>query len=177
MVLLTLELLGDGDARPQGTYTLDLPVTYRKATLVAVDLHAPSTSLVETWSAAQTGDSSRKAYAPIYVDIEGIAGDSDVRIHTDHADDGSFPRTLIPIGDSKTAQHSLRTLGLTLRDGDPITYSAGHRITAHLYTRSVEGGTFGNILPIAQEASDGEGGTTPGGWTDDSRCTLYIELE
>jgi hypothetical protein len=111
------------------------------------------------------------------VDIEGIVGDSDVRLHTDHADDGSYPRTLIPIGDSKTAQHSLRTVGLTLRTGRPITYSAGHQVTAHLYTRSVEGGTFGNILPIAQEASDGEGGTTPGGWTDDSRCTLYIELE
>ena len=177
MVLLTLELLGDGDARPQGTYTLDLPVTYSKATLIAVDLHAPSTSLSQSWSKAQTGDVPRTAYAPIYVDIEGIAGDSDVRLHTDHPDDGSYPRTLIPIGDSKTAQHSLRTVGFTLRTGRPITYSAGHRITDHLFTRSVENGTFGNILPIAQEASDGEGGTVAGGWTDDSRCTLYIELE
>jgi hypothetical protein len=38
------------------TFTLDHALTYSKATLCAVDLHAPSPELVESWTSTQTGD-------------------------------------------------------------------------------------------------------------------------
>ena len=43
--------------------------------------------------------------------------------------------------------------------------------------RSVEDGTYGDVVPMPASASDGEGGTIPGAWTNDCRCTLYIDLQ
>eukprot|EP01043_Picozoa_sp_COSAG02_P089793 COSAG02_NODE_26727_length_626_cov_0.774194_1_plen_66_part_10 len=37
-----------------------------------------------------------------------------------------------------------------------------------------ESGSLGDIVPLLANQSDGEGGTTYGPWTNDSRCTLYI---
>lgn len=77
MVLLTLEISGNATSSPRHTFTLDHPLSYSKATLVGIDLHAPSPGLSQSWTSAQTGDDypqNRTAYAPLYVDIEGIAG-------------------------------------------------------------------------------------------------------
>jgi len=77
MTLLTLELLGDGSAVAETTHTLDLPLSFKSATLRAVDLHAPGTQLAQSWTKAQTGDTQsvpRDVYSPLYVDISGRRG-------------------------------------------------------------------------------------------------------
>ena len=52
MVLLALELTGNAATSPSVTYTLQRAVRYSKATLRAVDLHAPSPGLSHSWTAA-----------------------------------------------------------------------------------------------------------------------------
>ena len=183
MVLLALELTGNATSDPSYTFTLRHPVTYSKATLVGIDLHAPSPLLSESWSNTQTGDDypqNRTAYAPLYADIEGIADNGHVMFHTSHSDADEHRGRLVPIGDAKTGNHSLRSLSLPLfahADGGTVTREAGSDITVTLYYRSVENGSLGDITPLLANASDGEGGTTHGPWTNDSRCTLYIDLQ
>eukprot|EP01044_Picomonas_judraskeda_P012402 COSAG03_NODE_1772_length_3544_cov_800.559071_3_plen_63_part_00 len=58
-----------------------------------------------------------------------------------------------------------------------VTREVGYNIAVSLYYRSVETGSLGDILPLPANVSDGEGGTTYGAWTHDSRCTLYIDLQ
>jgi hypothetical protein len=183
MVLLALELAGNATVSPSYTFTLDHALTYSRATLCAVDLHAPSPGLVESWTSAQTGDDypvNRTAYAPLYADIGGIADNGHVHFYTSHNDDGEHPRHLVPIGDAKTGNHSLRSVNIPLfvnADGATVTREVGYNITVSLYYRSVETGSLGDILPLPANVSDGEGGTTYGAWTHDSRCTLYIDLQ
>ena len=81
MVLLTLELSGNATSAPRHTFILDHPLSFSKATLVGIDLHAPSPGLSQSWTSTQTGDDypqNRTAYAPLYVDIEGIADHAQV---------------------------------------------------------------------------------------------------
>ena len=183
MVLLALELAGNATVNPSYTFTLDHALTYSRATLCAVDLHAPSPGLVESWTSTQTGDDypvNRTAYAPLYADIGGIADNGHVHFYTSHNDDGEHPRHLVPIGDAKTGNHSLRSVNIPLfvnADGATVTREVGYNITVSLYYRSVETGSLGDILPLPANVSDGEGGTTYGAWTKDSRCTLYIDLQ
>eukprot|EP01043_Picozoa_sp_COSAG02_P013931 COSAG02_NODE_565_length_20246_cov_13.930163_6_plen_162_part_00 len=101
MVLLALELTGNATSDPSYTFTLRHPVTYSKATLVGIDLHAPSPLLSESWSNTQTGDDypqNRTAYAPLYADIEGIADNGHVMFHTSHSDADEHRGRLVPIG-------------------------------------------------------------------------------
>ena len=56
MVLLALELAGDATQDPSYAFTLDHEVAYSKATLCAIDLHAPSPGLSQSWTSTQTGD-------------------------------------------------------------------------------------------------------------------------
>ena len=73
MVLLALELSGNATSNPSYLFTLRHTLTYSKATLCGIDLHAPSPELSESWSNTQTGDDypqSRTAYAPLYADID-----------------------------------------------------------------------------------------------------------
>ena len=90
MVLIALELAGNDTAAPSYTFTLQHPLSYSTATLRAVDLHAPSVGLSQSWTAAQTGDggypSNRTAYAPLYVDIEGVMDDGQVALYSSHTD-------------------------------------------------------------------------------------------
>ena len=86
----------------------------------------------------------------------------------------------MPIGDAKSGNHSLRALNIPLftsADDGVTIREAGDEITVTLYYRSVENGSLGDIVPLVANESDGEGGTTFGAWTNDSRCTLYIDLE
>ena len=53
MVLLALELAGNATSTPSYTYTLRHSLTYTKATLRAIDLHAPSPELSESWTGTQ----------------------------------------------------------------------------------------------------------------------------
>eukprot|EP01046_Picozoa_sp_COSAG06_P020379 COSAG06_NODE_1488_length_9290_cov_4.140899_7_plen_187_part_00 len=186
MVLLALELTGNAATSPSVTYTLQRAVRYSKATLRAVDLHAPSPGLSHSWTAAQTGDggypSNRTAYAPLYVDIEGIMDDGQVELYTSHTDDGDHTRRLLPIGDAKSENHSLRAVNLPLasaiEDGAALELAAGHQITATLYYRSMEAGTVSNVEPVPANVVAGDGGIESyGAWTNDSRLTLYVELE
>ena len=183
MTLLTLELLGDGSAVAETTHTLSLPLSFKTATLRAVDLHAPGTQLTQTWTKAQTGDNlggSRDVYSPLYVDIEGLLDDGAVRFFSSD-DDGISPqlRTLIPIGSAGstgTYVPGLRTLNLPIGSGD-FNLAAGTTLTVRLHYRSVEDGVYGDIEQLPAQTSDGEGGTIPGAWSDDCRCTLYIDLQ
>ena len=73
MVLLALELSGNATSNQSYLFTLRHTLTYSKATLCGIDLHAPSPELSESWSNTQTGDDypqSRTAYAPLYADID-----------------------------------------------------------------------------------------------------------
>jgi hypothetical protein len=70
----------------------------------------------------------------------------------------------------------VRKLDVPLASGN-FTLDAGSTITMRMFYRSVEDGTYGDIVPIPAPDSDGEGGTTPGAWSNDCRCTLYIELQ
>ena len=181
MTLLTLELLGDGSADAETTHTLDLPLSFKSATLRAVDLHAPGTQLAHTWTKTQTGDgadASRDVYSPLYVDIEGLVDDAAVRFYSSH-DDGIPLRTLIPVGSAGstgTYVSGVRELNVPLASGN-FTLGAGSTITVRMFYRSVEDGTYGDVVPMLASTSDGEGGTTPGAWSDDCRCTLYIDLQ
>jgi hypothetical protein len=88
----------------------------------------------------------------------------------------------LPIGDAKTSNHSLRTLNLpiasALQTGGLIEMEAGDTITATLYYRSMEGGSIGDIVPVPANVVAGDGGIESyGAWTNDSRCTLYIDFE
>ena len=186
MVLIALELTGNDTAAPSYTFTLQSPLSYSTATLRAVDLHAPSVGLSQSWTAAQTGDggypSNRTAYAPLYVDIEGVMDDGQVALYSSHTDSAQHNRCLLPIGDAKTSNHSLRTLNLpiasALQTGGLIEMEAGDEITATLYFRSMEGGSIGDIVPVPANVVAGDGGIESyGAWTNDSRCTLYIDFE
>ena len=91
MVLLAMELAGNATVSPSYTFTLDHALTYSRATLCAVDLHAPSPGLVESWTSTQTCDDypvNRTAYAPLYADIGGVADNGHVHFYTSHNDDG-----------------------------------------------------------------------------------------
>ena len=181
MTLLTLELLGDSTSIAQATHTLDFPVSFTSATLRAVDLHAPGSQLTHTWNKAQTGDNlgtSVDVYSPLYVDLDGLCDDAAVRFYSSH-DDGIPQRTLIPVGSAGatgTYVSGVRELNVPLASGN-FTLDAGSTITMRMFYRSVEDGTYGDVVPMPASASDGEGGTTPGAWSNDCRCTLYIELQ
>ena len=185
MVLLALELAGNATSNPSYTFTLRHPLTYTKATLVGIDLHAPSPLLSESWSNTQTGDDypqNRTAYAPLYADIEGIADNGHVMFHTSHSDADEHRGRLVPIGDAKSGNHSLRSLSLPLftsTDGGAVTRDAGSDITVTLYYRSVESGSLGDIMELTANTIDDEDGSVDeyGPWTNDSRCTLYIDLQ
>ena len=88
---------------------------------------------------------------------------------------------MVPIGDAKSDNHSLRQVNIplasALTSGTMIEKEAGDTVTVTLFYRSVENGSLGDIVELPANVSDGEGGTTFGAWTNDSRCTLYIELE
>ena len=78
MTLLTLELLGDSTSIAETTHTLDFPLSFKTATLRAVDIHAPGSQLTKTWlkSATRDADSgSRDVYSP-YVDLDGLFDDT-----------------------------------------------------------------------------------------------------
>lgn len=185
MVLLALELAGNATSNPSYSFTLRHPLTYTKATLVGIDLHAPSPLLSESWSNTQTGDDypqNRTAYAPLYADIEGIADNGHVMFHTSHSDADEHRGRLVPIGDAKSGNHSLRSLSLPLftsTDGGAVTRDAGSDITVTLYYRSVESGSLGDIVELTANTIDDEDGSVDeyGPWTNDSRCTLYIDLQ
>ena len=186
MVLIALELTGNDTAAPSYTFTLQSPLSYSTATLRAVDLHAPSVGLSQSWTAAQTGDggypSNRTAYAPLYVDSEGVMDDGQVALYSSHTDSAQHNRCLLSIGDAKTSNHSLRTLNLpiasALQTGGLIEMEAGDEITATLYYRSMEGGSIGDIVPVPANVGAGDGGIESyGAWTNDGRCTLYIDFE
>ena len=181
MTLLTLELLGDSTAVAETTHTLDFPLSFTTATLRAVDLHAPGSQLTHTWTKAQTGDNlgtSMDVYSPLYVDLDGLCDDGAVRFYS--SDDDDIPlRTLIPVGSAGptgTYVSGVRKLDVPLAKGD-FELPAGSKITVRMFYRSVENGTYGDIVPMPASASDGEGGTTPGAWSNDCRCTLYIDLQ
>eukprot|EP01043_Picozoa_sp_COSAG02_P015282 COSAG02_NODE_648_length_18943_cov_924.526746_2_plen_147_part_00 len=78
-----------------------------------------------------------------------------------------------------------RRIHATARQGitDKVTIQAGpaldagSTITMRMFYRSVEDGTYGDVEPMPASASDGEGGTIPGAWSNDCRCTLYIDLQ
>eukprot|EP01050_Picozoa_sp_SAG11_P000626 SAG11_NODE_21_length_25065_cov_3.589081_27_plen_176_part_00 len=175
MTLLTLELLGDSTAVAETTHTLDFPLSFTTATLRAVDLHAPGSQLTQTWTTTHSGDgqgSSRDVYSPLYVDLDGLCDDGAVRFYS--SDDDDIPlRTLIPTG---TYMSGVRKLDVPLAKGD-FELPAGSKITVRMFYRSVENGTYGDIVPMPASASDGEGGTTPGVWSNDCWCTLYIDLQ
>ena len=181
MTLLALELLGDSTSIAQTTHTLDFPLSFTTATLRAVDLHAPGSQLSHTWNKAQTGDSqgtSVDVYSPLYVDLDGLCDDAAVRFYSSH-DDGIPLRTLIPVGSAGstgTYVSGVRELNVPLASGN-FTLAAGSTITVRMFYRSVEDGTYGDVVPMLASTSDGEGGTTPGAWSDDCRCTLYIDLQ
>lgn len=179
MTLLTLELLGDNDNVAETTHTLDLPLSFKTATLRAVDVHAPGTSLTHSWTKVQTGDTEdRDVYAPLYVDIEGLLDDGAVRFFSS-ADDGIPLRTLIPIGSAGptgTSVPSIRNLNIPIGSGD-FRLAAGTTLTVRLFYRSVEDGVYGPIVQLPAESSDGYTTTTPGAWSNDCRCTLYIDLQ
>ena len=160
MVLLALELAGNATSTPSYTYTLRHSLTYTQATLRAIDLHAPSPELSESWTGTQlNGDpytSNRTAYAPLYADIGGIADDGQVNFYTSHSDAGEHRGRLVPIGDAKSGNHSLRALNIPLftsaNDGVTIR-EAGDEITVTLYYRSVENGSLGDIVPLVANES------------------------
>ena len=179
MTLLVLELLGGADNPAEASYTLTQPVTFTTAVLRAVDIHAPGPGLTWTWNGTQTGQvgNTRTAYAPLYVDLDGLADDRAVLFHSSVPDEYA-PRTLIPIGDAKTANHELRSLNLPIASGGNFTLPAGSIITARLFYRSVEGGSIGDITELPVRVPDGEGGeTTTAAWANDARLTLYIDLQ
>ena len=71
MTLLALEILGDSTSSAETTHTLDHPLSFKTATLHAVDVHAPGSALTQSWTTAQTGDTSgstRTVDSPLYVD-------------------------------------------------------------------------------------------------------------
>ena len=181
MTLLALEILGDSTSIAQATHTLDFPLSFTTATLRAVDLHVPGTQSTHTWTKAQTGDSlgtSRDVYSPLYVDLDGLCDDAAVRFYSSH-DDGIPLRTLIPIGSAGTTGtyvSGVRELNVPLARGS-FELAAGDTITMRMFYRSVEDGTYGDVVPMPASSSDGEGGTIPGAWTNDCRCTLYIDLQ
>ena len=181
MTLLTLELLGDSTSVAETTHTLDFPLSFTTATLRAVDLHAPGSQLTQTWTTTHSGDgqgSSRDVYSPLYVDLDGLCDDGAVRFYS--SDDDDIPlRTLIPVGSAGPTGYyvsGVRKLDVPLASGN-FELPAGSKITMRMFYRSVENGTYGDIVPMPASASDGEGGTTPGAWSNDCRCTLYIDLQ
>ena len=181
MTLLVLEVTGDNTAAAEASFTLGSSLSFSSATLRAIELHAPGSQLVQDWSKAQTGDAaggSRAVNSPLYVDLDGLADDGAVLFQT-RADDGFQPKTLVPIGDSSVL--GLRTVSLPISSG-PVTLDAGAVVTARLYYRSVEDGTLGDIVPLEGNVVtvDGEGTSSEtqiGGWSNDARLTLYIDLE
>lgn len=184
MTLLVFELLGGADDPAEATYTLTQPVTFTSATLRAVDIHAAGPEggpLSDLWTNTEMGQASptpkRYAYSPLYVDIDGLVDDQAVLFHSSSEDDFA-PRTLIPIGDAKTDRHELRTVNLPIASTGDYTLEAGTTITARLFYRSVKNGSFGDITELPVRVPDGEGGeTTTAAWANDSRLTLYIELQ
>ena len=79
-------------------------------------------------------------------------------------------------GATGTYVSGVRELNVPLASGN-FTLDAGSTITMRMFYRSVEDGTYGDVIPMPASASDGEGGTTPGAWSNDCRCTLYIDLQ
>ena len=79
-------------------------------------------------------------------------------------------------GPTGTYVSGVRELNLPLASGN-FTLDAGSTITMRMFYRSVEDGTHGDVVPMPASASDGEGGTIPGAWSNDCRCTLYIDLQ
>ena len=77
-------------------------------------------------------------YPPLYVDLDGLFDDTDVRFYSSD-DDGINLRTLIPIGAAGltgTYISGLRSLNVPLASGD-FELSAGTTITMRMYYRSV----------------------------------------
>ena len=181
MTLLILEVTGDNTSAAEASFTLSDRLTFTSATLRAIEVHAPGSELVQDWTKGQTGDNTggtRTVYSPLYVDLDGFADDGSVLFAT-RADDGFQPKTLIPLGD--TSASGLRTVNLPISNG-AFTLEAGAVVTARLYYRSVEGGTLGDIVPIegnvVTESSPGVFTETQiGGWSNDARLTLYIDLQ
>ena len=101
----------------------------------------------------------------------------------EHSDDGEHSRRLVPIGDAKSDNHSLRQVNIplasALTSGAMIEKEAGDTVTLTLFYRSVENGSLGDIVELPANTIDDEDGSVDefGAWTNDSRCTLYIELE
>ena len=79
-------------------------------------------------------------------------------------------------GPTGTYVSGVRELNLPLASGN-FTLDAGSTITMRMFYRSVEDGTYCDVVPMPASASDGEGGTIPGAWSNDCRCTLYIDLQ
>ena len=157
MTLLTLELLGDSTSIAETTHTLDFPLSFKTATLRAVDVHAPGSQLTKTWLKGATGDAdggSRDVYSPLYVDLDGLFDDTAVRFYSSD-DDGINLRTLIPIGaagPTGTYMSGLRSLNVPLASGD-FELPAGTTITMRLYYRSVDStqqvGVGNSLVPDA----------------------------
>jgi len=86
------------------------------------------------------------------------------------SDDDEIPlRTLIPVGSAGptgTYVSGVRKLDVPLAKGD-FELPAGSKITVRMFYRSVENGTYGDIVSMPASASDGEGGTIPGAWSND----------
>ena len=106
-----------------------------------------------------------------------------MNFYTSHSDDGEHSRRLVPIGDAKSDNHSLRQVNIplasALTSGAMIEKEAGDTVTVTLFYRSVKNGSLGDIVELPANTVNAEDGGIDayGAWTNDSRCTLYIELE
>ena len=72
--------------------------------------------------------SNRTAYAPLYADIGRIADDGQVNFYTSHSGAGEHRGRLVPIGDAKSGNHSLRALNI------PLFTSSLRRVERHKST-------------------------------------------
>ena len=176
MTLLVLEILGDSDAQvAEATHTFVSDLSFSKATLRAVALHAPGSQLTQDWTKAETGDAlatTRTVHAPLYVDIDNLINDdAGVQFYSSKDDDIEL-RTLIPIGTGHSS-YTTQTLDLPIATSS-FDIRAGQTITVRMFYRPVQvtaayGQTtleYGKIQPMVA-----------GTWSQDCRCVLYIDLE
>ena len=64
-------------------------------------------------------------------------------------------------GPTGTYVSGVRELNVPLARGS-FELAAGDTITMRMFYRSVEDGTYGDVVPMPASSSDGEGGTIPG---------------
>ena len=167
MVVLTLECTGDDSSTATAEFVLPADVTFSTAALHSIDVNVVGSVTMQTWTKTETGDlpaGSRDVYAPLYLALRPFCDRGMIMTMTD----GTLGHDLIPLGTAEPllgAHQNPRVHDLAIARGSR-TLAAGTEVSAQLFYRSVETGTYGDIQSFAS-----------GTFADDCRLSVTLVLE